>query len=91
MNWCLLSLFGLLQNLPRDVYKSMRQNIIDMILATEMTKHFEHLAKFANVCSCRMSRPDTEVRLRAINLPSIMNRETLAIFVFVILLHLMHK
>ena len=31
----------------------MRQNIIDMILATEMTKHFEHLAKFVNVCSSR--------------------------------------
>lgn len=22
-----------------------------MILATEMTKHFEHLAKFVNICS----------------------------------------
>lgn len=24
-----------------------------MILATEMTKHFEHLAKFVNICSGR--------------------------------------
>lgn len=31
----------------------LRQNVIDMILATEMTKHFEHLAKFVNVCSTR--------------------------------------
>lgn len=31
----------------------LRANIIDMILATEMTKHFEHLAKFVNVCSIR--------------------------------------
>nr|CAD7430991.1 unnamed protein product [Timema monikensis] len=35
--------------LERDTYKVVRQNIIDMILATEMTRHFEHLAKFVNV------------------------------------------
>ncbi|GIX75127.1 high affinity cAMP-specific and IBMX-insensitive 3',5'-cyclic phosphodiesterase 8A [Caerostris extrusa] len=27
----------------------MRRSIIDMVLATEMTKHFEHLSKFVNV------------------------------------------
>ena len=43
------------QNLDRDTYKSIRQNIIDMILATEMTKHFEHLSKFVNICSVRTS------------------------------------
>lgn len=42
-----------LQKLDRETYKIMRQNIIDMILATEMSKHFEHLAKFVNVCSAR--------------------------------------
>ncbi|CAG2068051.1 unnamed protein product, partial [Timema podura] len=36
-------------SLERDTYKIVRQNIIDMILATEMTRHFEHLAKFVNV------------------------------------------
>lgn len=35
------------------MYKLLRQNVVDMILATEMTKHFEHLAKFVNVCSSR--------------------------------------
>ncbi|KAG8334205.1 High affinity cAMP-specific and IBMX-insensitive 3',5'-cyclic phosphodiesterase 8B [Homalodisca vitripennis] len=35
--------------LERDTYKVARQSIIDMILATEMTKHFEHLAKFVSV------------------------------------------
>ncbi|XP_023245667.1 high affinity cAMP-specific and IBMX-insensitive 3',5'-cyclic phosphodiesterase 8-like [Copidosoma floridanum] len=45
---------NVLKNLNREVYKFMRQNVIDMILATEMTKHFEHLAKFVNVCSNRI-------------------------------------
>jgi hypothetical protein len=31
-----------------------------MILATEMTKHFEHLAKFMNVCSS-MGQDNEEV------------------------------
>ncbi|XP_075215722.1 high affinity cAMP-specific and IBMX-insensitive 3',5'-cyclic phosphodiesterase 8-like isoform X3 [Lycorma delicatula] len=35
--------------LDKDVYKAARQSIIDMILATEMTKHFEHLTKFVSV------------------------------------------
>ncbi|XP_011345961.1 high affinity cAMP-specific and IBMX-insensitive 3',5'-cyclic phosphodiesterase 8 isoform X2 [Ooceraea biroi] len=45
---------NIFKNLERDTYKMLRQNIIDMILATEMTKHFEHLAKFMNVCSARI-------------------------------------
>ncbi|XP_053614513.1 high affinity cAMP-specific and IBMX-insensitive 3',5'-cyclic phosphodiesterase 8 isoform X3 [Plodia interpunctella] len=40
---------NIFKNLDRDTYKSMRHNVIDMILATEMTKHYEHLAKFVNV------------------------------------------
>ena len=42
--WCLsisLSLF-------RNEYRTLRQAIIDMVLATEMTKHFEHVNKFVN-------------------------------------------
>jgi len=52
-----MSKFGLLRKikmhlgLEKDTYKVVRQNIIDMILATEMTKHFEHLAKFVSVCN----------------------------------------
>ncbi|XP_032689569.1 high affinity cAMP-specific and IBMX-insensitive 3',5'-cyclic phosphodiesterase 8 isoform X2 [Odontomachus brunneus] len=45
---------NIFKNLDRDTYKLLRQNVIDMILATEMTKHFEHLAKFMNVCSARI-------------------------------------
>ncbi|XP_051162766.1 high affinity cAMP-specific and IBMX-insensitive 3',5'-cyclic phosphodiesterase 8-like isoform X3 [Leptopilina boulardi] len=44
---------NIFKNLEREEYKMLRQNVIDMILATEMTKHFEHLAKFVNVCSTR--------------------------------------
>ena len=34
--------------LNRDTYRVLRQSIIDMVLATEMMKHFEHLNKFVN-------------------------------------------
>ncbi|KAI4467368.1 cyclic nucleotide phosphodiesterase [Holotrichia oblita] len=46
---------NIFKNLDRDTYKVVRQNIVDMILATEMTKHFEHLAKFVNVFSVKSS------------------------------------
>ncbi|GFU39456.1 high affinity cAMP-specific and IBMX-insensitive 3',5'-cyclic phosphodiesterase 8B [Trichonephila clavipes] len=40
---------NIFQNLSQETYKEMRRSIIDMVLATEMTKHFEHLSKFVNV------------------------------------------
>lgn len=40
---------NIFKNLDRDTYKLARSMIIDMILATEMTRHFEHLAKFVSV------------------------------------------
>ncbi|XP_042895335.1 high affinity cAMP-specific and IBMX-insensitive 3',5'-cyclic phosphodiesterase 8B isoform X2 [Parasteatoda tepidariorum] len=40
---------NIFQNLNKDTYKEVRRSVIDMILATEMTKHFEHLSKFVNV------------------------------------------
>ncbi|VVC28353.1 Hypothetical protein CINCED_3A011827 [Cinara cedri] len=42
---------NIFKGLEKDTYKVVRQNVIDMILATEMTKHFEHLAKFVSVCN----------------------------------------
>ncbi|XP_035706178.1 high affinity cAMP-specific and IBMX-insensitive 3',5'-cyclic phosphodiesterase 8A [Folsomia candida] len=36
-------------NLDRDSYKFVRQSLIDMVLATDMAKHFDHLAKFNEV------------------------------------------
>nr|CAD2140493.1 unnamed protein product [Meloidogyne enterolobii] len=32
--------------MPRDDFVQMRQSVIDMVLATDMSRHFEHLAKF---------------------------------------------
>ncbi|KAM3963246.1 phosphodiesterase 8 [Aphomia sociella] len=40
---------NIFKNLDREMFKTIRHNVIDMILATEMTKHYEHLAKFVNV------------------------------------------
>lgn len=45
------------------MYKAVRQNIIDMILATEMTRHFEHLAKFVNVFSIKKEDDSPDVRI----------------------------
>ncbi|XP_028044235.1 high affinity cAMP-specific and IBMX-insensitive 3',5'-cyclic phosphodiesterase 8 isoform X1 [Bombyx mandarina] len=46
---------NIFKNLDRDTYKTVRHHVIDMILATEMTKHFEHLAKFVNVFYAKSS------------------------------------
>jgi hypothetical protein len=40
---------NIFKNLDRKSYQLVRTIIIDMILATEMTRHFEHLAKFVSV------------------------------------------
>ncbi|CAO1311194.1 unnamed protein product [Diamesa hyperborea] len=40
---------NIFKNLDREMYKLARSVIVDMILATEMTRHFEHLAKFVSV------------------------------------------
>ncbi|XP_059949057.1 high affinity cAMP-specific and IBMX-insensitive 3',5'-cyclic phosphodiesterase 8B isoform X9 [Mesoplodon densirostris] len=39
---------NILKNIDRNHYRTLRQAIIDMVLATEMTKHFEHVNKFVN-------------------------------------------
>lgn len=40
---------NLFKNLDRVTYKRVRSIVVDMILATEMTRHFEHLAKFVSI------------------------------------------
>ena len=42
---------NIFQSLTRDEYRNMRSMVIDMVLATEMNKHFEHLNKFVNKVS----------------------------------------
>lgn len=44
--------------LDRDTYKVLRQSVVDMVLATEMTKHFEHLSKFVNIFAKPSHRDD---------------------------------
>jgi len=39
---------NIFQNLDPDDFKIIRQSVIDMVMATEMKQHFEHLAKFEN-------------------------------------------
>ena len=39
---------NIFKNLTREEYRAVRSVIIDMVLATEMSKHFEHLNKFMN-------------------------------------------
>lgn len=38
---------NIFQNVPRRTYKRLRRKIIDMILGTEMSRHFEHVTTFA--------------------------------------------
>lgn len=56
LQWHLRSAVGLIGIFrcclrTRDSYRSLRQQIVDMVLATEMTKHFEHLNRFVSVIS----------------------------------------
>ena len=39
---------GMLSVSYREDFRAIRQQIVDMVLATEMTKHFEHLSKFVS-------------------------------------------
>jgi high affinity cAMP-specific and IBMX-insensitive 3',5'-cyclic phosphodiesterase 8 len=40
---------NIFRNISRDDFILIRQFMIDMVLATEMAKHFEHLTKFCNI------------------------------------------
>lgn len=48
---------NIFKNLNRDEYRAVRSVIIDMVLATEMNKHFEHLNKFINKFSVDEENP----------------------------------
>lgn len=67
--------------LEKDTYKVVRQNIIDMILATEMTKHFEHLAKFVSVCN----KPSTLDEAPVDGLVSRTNPSNIIFYYFIII------
>lgn len=40
---------NIFKHLDRDSFKAMRQSIVDLVLATEMSKHFVHVNKFQSV------------------------------------------
>jgi high affinity cAMP-specific and IBMX-insensitive 3',5'-cyclic phosphodiesterase 8 len=40
---------NIFQNLDRNTYREIRPKVIDMVIATDMTKHFDHLANFIEV------------------------------------------
>uniref|UniRef100_A0A8C4V399 Phosphodiesterase n=1 Tax=Falco tinnunculus TaxID=100819 RepID=A0A8C4V399_FALTI len=50
---------NIFKNLDRNHYRTLRQAIIDMVLATEMTKHFEHVNKFVNSINKPMASEET--------------------------------
>jgi len=37
---------NILGNLPREEFSAMRSVVIEMVLATDIRRHFEYLAKF---------------------------------------------
>ncbi|XP_060223428.1 high affinity cAMP-specific and IBMX-insensitive 3',5'-cyclic phosphodiesterase 8A [Meriones unguiculatus] len=39
---------NIFKSMERNDYRTLRQSVIDMVLATEMTRHFEHVNKFIN-------------------------------------------
>ncbi|XP_034048150.1 LOW QUALITY PROTEIN: high affinity cAMP-specific and IBMX-insensitive 3',5'-cyclic phosphodiesterase 8B [Thalassophryne amazonica] len=39
---------NIFKTIERNQFRTLRQAIIDMVLATEMTRHFEHVSKFVN-------------------------------------------
>jgi high affinity cAMP-specific and IBMX-insensitive 3',5'-cyclic phosphodiesterase 8 len=60
---------NIFKNLDRDMYKLARSIIIDMVLATEMTRHFEHLAKFVSVFGNDAETKDVSIMILSFFLP----------------------
>lgn len=52
---------NIFKGLDMDEFRSIRQAIIDMVMATEMTRHFEHLSKFVNSINKRRTSSMDEV------------------------------
>ncbi|XP_028827358.1 high affinity cAMP-specific and IBMX-insensitive 3',5'-cyclic phosphodiesterase 8B isoform X3 [Denticeps clupeoides] len=49
---------NIFKNTDRARFRTLRQSIIDMVLATEMTRHFEHVNKFVNSINKPMAAID---------------------------------
>ncbi|XP_064608672.1 high affinity cAMP-specific and IBMX-insensitive 3',5'-cyclic phosphodiesterase 8B-like isoform X2 [Liolophura sinensis] len=53
-------LVNIFKNLDSEDFRCVRSMIIDMVLATDMAKHFEHVSKFVNGINKAVLRVDTE-------------------------------
>lgn len=51
---------NIFKQMERNDYRTLRQSIIDMVLATEMTKHFEHVNKFINSINKPLTAQESE-------------------------------
>ena len=51
--------------LCRDDYKALRQQMVDMVLATEMTRHFEHVSRFVRVINQPLQLDDDAEDVRS--------------------------
>uniref|UniRef100_A0A674B5K6 Phosphodiesterase n=1 Tax=Salmo trutta TaxID=8032 RepID=A0A674B5K6_SALTR len=63
---------NIFKNIDRTQFRTLRQAIIDMVLATEMTRHFEHVNKFANSINKPMAaieEPSSNVRHSPLSVP----------------------
>lgn len=69
---CFVSLF---LSSSRNEYRTLRQAIIDMVLATEMTKHFEHVNKFVN----SINKPLAALEENGVRLDLLWNVETVVL------------
>ncbi|XP_015244527.1 PREDICTED: high affinity cAMP-specific and IBMX-insensitive 3',5'-cyclic phosphodiesterase 8B isoform X1 [Cyprinodon variegatus] len=49
---------NIFKSIDRNQFRTLRQAIIDMVLATEMTRHFEHVSKFVNSINKPMAAID---------------------------------
>ncbi len=60
---------NIFKSLDRDSYKLVRQSVIDMVLATDMSKHFIHVNKFNGVFASRFDEEGASPSATPINKP----------------------
>uniref|UniRef100_A0A3Q1JAE9 Phosphodiesterase n=1 Tax=Anabas testudineus TaxID=64144 RepID=A0A3Q1JAE9_ANATE len=65
---------NIFKNIDRNQFRTLRQAIIDMVLATEMTRHFEHVSKFVNSINKPMASVNSDCEGQANNRNSPENR-----------------
>jgi len=59
---------NIFSRLNHEDYQTIRSNIIDMVLATELGKHFEHVNKFISSTRSNVDEPDRSPRTSQISI-----------------------